>query len=48
VGNIYNYGIYYIMPACNGLDLACEPVSHEIYKDGGGIFYWKKSLSVTG
>jgi hypothetical protein len=32
VGNIYNYGIYYIMPACNGLDLACEPVYHEIYQ----------------
>jgi hypothetical protein len=32
------------MPACNGLDLACEPVSHEIYKDGGGIFYWKKEF----
>ena len=25
VGNIYNYAIYYIIPECDGLDLACEP-----------------------
>ena len=25
LGSICNYGIYYIMPECDGLDLACEP-----------------------